>query len=243
MNHVDAIRRESEVFHATAAAADPGRPVVNCPGWDVAALVRHLANVHWFWGTVVERRASSPEEAERERPAPPATYPELVAWGREQTQRLLQALETTDDAVPVWTWASRPQDHSVGFIRRYQAQEAAVHRWDVQRAASGQEPDPIDATTASDAIDLFLGVVAPWSITADAPLAGTVHLHCTDTEGEWFVHPDGRVEPIHAKGDVAMRGTASYLLLAIYERVPLEAIDVIGDAALAATFVARCSAE
>ena len=71
-------------------------------------------------------------------------------------------------------------------------------------------------------------------MTEDSPpLPGTVHLHCTDVDGEWFVHPDGRVEPIHAKGDVALRGAASDLLLALYSRVALDDIDVIGDRAVA----------
>jgi hypothetical protein len=77
----------------------------------------------------------------------------------------------------------------------------------------------------------------PWCVRADKPVAGSVHLHCTDTAGEWFIHPDGRVEPIHAKGDVAIRGTASDILLALYTRVPLDHLDVIGDAALAQQLV------
>ena len=64
-----------------------------------------------------------------------------------------------------------------------------------------------------------------------------MHLHCTDVEGEWIVQPDGRVEPIHAKGDAALRGTASDLLLALYNRVPLDALDVIGDRTVAEAFL------
>ena len=60
----------------------------------------------------------------------------------------------------------------------------------------------------------------------------------TDVEGEWFIHPDGRVEAIHAKGDTALRGTASDLLLALYKRIPFERLDIIGDEALARQFAA-----
>jgi hypothetical protein len=80
-------------------------------------------------------------------------------------------------------------------------------------------------------------------VRPDKALPGSVHLHCTDSEGEWLVHPDGRVEAIHAKGDAAIRGPASDLLLALYTRVPLSAVEVIGDAGLAAELVARINTE
>ena len=129
----------------------------------------------------------------------------------------------------MWTWA--PQQN-VGFIRRHQVQEAAVHRWDLQHAANGS-PDPIDPAAASDSIDEFLTIQLPFAVSDVKRLPGTVHLHCTDTDGEWFIHQDGRVEPVHSKGDVAVRGTASDLLLAVYRRVPMTDLDVIGDASIA----------
>lgn len=58
-------------------------------------------------------------------------------------------------------------------------------------------------------------------------------MHCTDVAGEWFIHPDGKVEPIHAKGDAAIRGTASDILLALFKRVPVDNLDLIGDAGVA----------
>ncbi len=64
-----------------------------------------------------------------------------------------------------------------------------------------------------------------------------MHLHCTDVEGEWLVSADGRVELGHAKGDAALRGSASDLLLALFKRVPLDSVEVVGDAAVARQFV------
>jgi predicted lipid carrier protein YhbT len=66
-----------------------------------------------------------------------------------------------------------------------------------------------------------------------------VHLHCTDTEGEWVVaRRDGAltVTPEHAKGDVAARGGASELLLFLWGRTPADALEVFGDADLLARF-------
>lgn len=242
MDFHEAIRRESERFYATADGADPGRPVPSCPEWNIADLVWHLGETHWFWGTDIEMRASDPEEVERSKPERPGGYGDLVAWGRAQADRMIRLLEATPDSVAVWTWALDESSHDVGFVRRHQVQEAAVHRWDIEAAATGR-PQPIEADVAADSVDEVLAFTLPWGVRPDQPLAGSVHLHCTDVAGEWFVHPDGRVEPIHAKGDAAIRGTASDLLLALYTRVPIDDLELIGDASLAHELVARINTE
>jgi uncharacterized protein (TIGR03083 family) len=242
MDFLAAIRRDSVRFYSTADGADPTRRVPSCPDWTIADLVWHLGGTQWFWGTDVEMRASGPDLIEAAKPERPAGYGDIVAWGRAQADRMIQILEATPDDEPVWTWALDASDHNVGFIRRHQVQEAAVHRWDIEQAATGR-PQPIEPDVASDSVDEMLAITLPWGARPDKPLPGSVHLHCTDTEGEWFVHPDGRVEAIHAKGDVAIRGTASDLLLALYDRVALGSLDVIGDASLADELVARINTE
>lgn len=242
MDPLAAIRRESDRFSVIADSADPGRPVPGCPGWTIADLVWHLGETHWFWGTDIEQRATGPEEIEQAKPDRPARYGDVIAWGRAQTDRMIALLEATPDDVPVWTWALDGSDRNVGFIRRHQVQEAAVHRWDIEGAATGG-PRPIEPEEASDSLDEILAITLPWGARPENPLPGSVHIHCTDTEGEWFVHPDGRVEAIHAKGDAAIRGTASDLVLALYTRIPIGDLEVIGDASLAHELVARINTE
>ena len=237
MDFLAAIRRDSDLFYATADDADPTRRVPTCPDWTIADLVWHLGGVHWFWATDIEIRATDPASIESSKPARPAEYPDLVAWGRGQADRIVSVLRQNDDDTPVWTWS--PPHQTVGFIRRHQVQEAAVHRWDIQNAAATSPPAPIDPEAASDSIDELLAVTLPWTVNATKPLPGSVHIHCTDTDGEWLVHPDGRVEAVHAKGDTALRGTASDLLLAAYNRVGVDAIEVIGDDALARQLIER----
>jgi hypothetical protein len=78
-----------------------------------------------------------------------------------------------------------------------------------------------------------------------------VHLHCTDVPGEWTLYTDTdtdtdtdtgapafRLVREHAKGDCALRGTASDLLLVLWRRLPVERVDVVGDAEVAARFLA-----
>ena len=139
---------------------------------------------------------------------------------------LVEALSTMDtDAV--WpTWAG---ERPGSFYPRRMAHETAVHRWD----AGGGDIDP---ALAVDGIDEHLGLFAPLAAGDALPRHGTIHLHATDVEGEWLVTlgPDGiTFEHGHAKGDVALRGTASDLLLWAWNRVPPDdRFEVFGEPAL-----------
>jgi uncharacterized protein (TIGR03083 family) len=228
------IRREADRFYAVAATADREARVPSCPDWSIDDLIWHLLEVHWFWATIVEERITAEDGLDLlERPDRPESAA-LVDHGRAQLDRLLRVLDANDPSVHVWTWSHQ---EDVAFIRRHQMQEAAVHRWDMQTAA-GETADPIEPALAADSIDEFLAHSLPWVIR-ERPLTGSVHLHCTDTDGEWIISADGHVEPQHAKGDVALRGPASDLLLALYQRVPLGQLDVVGDTAVADDLVSR----
>jgi uncharacterized protein (TIGR03083 family) len=233
--HLDAVRREATTFYDRAAASpDRTVPVPSCPEWSVDDLIWHLAEVHWFWATVAEQHISDASGVEAiHQPARPPSD-ELIAFGRGEVEHLLGALTGVDPATPVWTWAHR-QD--VGFIQRHQVQEAAVHRWDME-LATGAERAPIASEIAADSIDEFLDISLPFALR-DVTLPGSVHLHCTDTAGEWVIRADGSVEATHEKAGVALRGSASELLLALYRRIPLAALDVVGDEAVAADLISH----
>ena len=161
-----------------------------------------------------------------------------MTWARDRTARLQAALAAADPATNVWTW-SRAQD--VAFIDRRMAHETSIHRWDAERAAGHARP--IDAELASDGVDEFLNVMLLEPRFSFAPIDGSVHLHATDTPGEWLVRTqeDGTllVTAEHAKGDAALRGPASDLLLALWGRVGPDALEVIGDRAVAERLLAR----
>lgn len=233
-----AVEREGEALAVAAERAGLGAPVPSCPDWRVADLVYHAGEVVHFWGSVVaERRTEEPEDAPPERPADA----DLLAWYRGQLASAAAALAAADPATPVWSWS--PHGGSAGWVVRRMAQELAVHRWDGERAAS-EDPPPIDAELASDGIDEYLDHFASWPYRDAVDLDGTVHLHCTDVEGEWLVR---QPEPgagltftrEHAKGDVAVRGPASDLLLALWKRRPLDGLDTFGDADVARRLIDR----
>jgi uncharacterized protein (TIGR03083 family) len=157
---------------------------------------------------------------------------------------LLEELGQVDPDTEVWTFTD---DHSVRFVMRRMAHETAVHRWDAE-VAVGRDTT-LDPALASDGIDEFLTHFVQVADEDAMPIAGSVHLHCTDVPGEWTLYTDEgdageaglpafRLVREHAKGDCALRGTASDLLLVLWRRLPVERIDVVGDAEVAARFLA-----
>ena len=146
---------------------------------------------------------------------------------------LIAALVATPDETPCWTWAA---DQHVGFVTRFQATEALIHRVDAEQAAGLLVE--IDPTAAAESIDVFLTHCHSDSKAGAQQVGGSVHLHCTDTEGEWLMAVDGTVTRAHAKGDVAIRGRAADIVLALWRRVPLSACQVIGDVGVAERFIA-----
>lgn len=219
-------------------------PVVHCPGWHLADLLRHLAEVHWFWATVVAERLEDPPGEER-RPAP-ADDAHVVAAFREGAAHLVATLRAAPDAAPVWTWA--PAQRDVGFVRRHQVQEAAVHHWDAAHAAG--VPLALPAAEAADAVDEFLTFSIPSAADPATPpgpaLGGRFALVTLDTEAAWTI-ADGdapgtvRATPGRRGGTPALEATASDLLLWLYGRVPLAATGV--DPGLLGRFRALCATD
>ena len=76
------------------------------------------------------------------------------------------------------------------------------------------------------------------------PIPSVVRFTCTAAtcreSGRSVRSDDGfAVAREHSKGDCAIRGPASDILLALWRRVPLSTCDVVGDADVAARFIAH----
>jgi hypothetical protein len=115
------------------------------------------------------------------------------------------------------------------------AGETVVHRVDAEQATGAV--GPLGPALVLDGIAESLEVFAPLMARREQdPATATVHLHATDAEGEWLLTLGGStvaVEHGHAKGDAAVRGTAAYLHLWLWVRVPLDRLEVFGDPAIA----------
>jgi uncharacterized protein (TIGR03083 family) len=220
------IRSEAE---AIGALLDEHRTadVPSCPGWTVEQLVNHLGRVHRWVTAMVRSRAA--ERAD----FPPRPERVDAEWLAEGVAELTAALEEAGPDVPMFTFP-----HGGGTSRfwfRRQAEETAVHRWDAEHAADPGAARPIDTEVALAGVDELLDV-----LFAGRPieLDGTVHLHATDSpHGEWIIRLDDDKTLLvghgHEKGDVAVRATASDLLLWLWGRpIPADRLEVFGDEAV-----------
>ena len=97
---------------------------------------------------------------------------------------------------------------------------------------------------ASDGIDEYFDLMLRRRITRDPAAAptGSLHLHCTDVDGEWLVRVvDGEyvIERAHAKGDAALRGPAEALLLRLWSRDSerLAELSPVGDESVIAAWL------
>ncbi len=224
--HLRHLRADATTVLA-AARAEPDAPVASCPGWDRRTLIKHLC-VPYGWATA--QALAGPDEQRGFKDAVrPADDEYLFDFFDAAADRVVAALGAIDTTA---TWPTFVGPRPGAWFPRRMALETAIHRWD---GAGGE----IDGALAVDGVDELLEDLAPL-MPADrfGGTGSTVHLHATDRDdGEWLVTlgPDALTsERVHAKGDAAVRGSASDLYLFTWNRVPLdERFEVIGDRAAA----------
>jgi uncharacterized protein (TIGR03083 family) len=228
--YLELLRADGDIL-AEAAARDLSARVPSCPEWDVTELVLHTSEVHRHKAATI-RAGRVPWDKREEGPTDPA---KVIEWYRAGLDDLHDLLSTTDENQPAWTWGT---GDTVGWWLRRMAQETAVHRWDAENATG--QATPIDAELAADGIDEFLGEFVPGEELKWTGAAGTIHLHCTDVEGEWTVSLTPVEVPTyetgHSKGDAAVRGAANDLLLLVWRRVEPSTVEVLGDTSLVEEF-------
>lgn len=165
---------------------------------------------------------------------------DLVEWFEGVAADLVSVFRRADPDAPAYHWFG----DGARVWMRAMARETALHRWDTENAHGDAEP--LDADLAADAVDELLEAALP-AITwrngppeGSAPTGERFHFHRTDGPGEWLVTftPQGlRTERAHAKGDIALRGTASDLLLFMWHRIPADRLEVFGDQTLVARWI------
>jgi uncharacterized protein (TIGR03083 family) len=229
------LRREGDAF-ADSIARALNTPVASCEPWVGADLLWHMIEVHNSGKFIAHTHLMNPDDyVPRSKP----TDQDLLAEYRTGLNDLIDVLSSLDPARSCWTWAGI---QNIAWVIRRMAHETAVHAWD-SHVSAGISSE-IDAVLASDGIDEFVHVMVKSNVReGEGPLGGSVHIHCTDVDGEWLIVPtessDVVVTREHAKGDCAIRGSASQLLLGLWRRIPMSSLEVIGSTDVAAQFLHR----
>jgi len=235
------VTNSTDTLADITAGADQGAQVPTCPDWTLRQLVTHVGRAHRWATSIVATQAAEPipfrEVPDGRLPDDPAERPE---WLRSGAARLADAVHGAGPG-PVWTHQGMGP---ASYWARRMAHETAVHRADGQLTL-GIRP-AIDPVIATDGIDEWLGFGAePGQRNTAVPEGKVLHLHATDEglDGEWLIRggPDGiTVLHGHGKGDAAVRGPASVLLLVLLRRLPPDdpEVEVLGDRTVLDTWLA-----
>lgn len=220
--------------------ADVRIPVPTCPGWNVSQLCRHVdGGLRWVQ-QIVATGATEPPPDTALRDLAGATNDDPVTLAeslREAAATLTSTLQHAGPAAQMW--CPVPSGGTAFYARRF-VHETAIHRSDAALAMG--VPYALDADVAGDGVEEWLELgsmpfhfeVHPWMRELLGP-GHRIGLHATDTGEHWLLDLTGDVitwrrgdEP--AAADV--RGRVTDLLLAMYRRLPITALDVTGDAGL-----------
>lgn len=235
--HLAALRDAGERLAKAAAAAGLDARVPSCPEWAVRDLVFHQGAVHrWAATHVREPRTEdfdaiggNPLRDADQRPADDV----LLEWFREGHAELLSTLEQAPPDVQCWTFLRAPTP--LAFWARRQAHETTMHRVDAELAAG--ELTSVEQAVAVDGIDELLTRFVTRNRRLRSENAKTLAVHATDAPAYWHLTISG--EPVDAKqveepveADATVRGPASDVYLAVWNRLSFGALDAFGDAEL-----------
>ncbi len=240
------IDERSTAFRAAVRSA-PGLElkVPTCPEWTLLDLVQHLGGVHRKWAAAVSAgpAADPPAESASEGAgAAPQEREPLLDWSAASTRQLLDTLRDAGPDRGCWTWWGQSESpQTSGAVARHQLQEVTVHTYDAQITLGVPQPLPDEA--ALDGVGEFLSTCCAW--TAPWPHeAAAVDFHVTEGRS-WrlSLSADGarttRLPQSGLAGDAAgeapdvafasLRGTAAELVLAMYDRIPIDSLQLDGD--------------
>lgn len=235
-----ALLEQTQAFGELIRTGDPSTPVPTCPGWTLKQLFRHVGRGNRWAAQIVHDRLSEPPDP-RDVPngRPPDDPDGALEWLNESARLVIHGVDTVGAGARVWTFLGpRP----AGWWIRRRLHEATVHRADAALAL-GTEYE-LSSELSADAISEWIERVAiETKRHGQRPLelGKTLHLHATDDNlggiGEWQITSDEEGldwSHAHARGDVAVRGPATELLLALVRRRPVSdgGVEVFGDKAV-----------
>jgi uncharacterized protein (TIGR03083 family) len=242
--HIEALRAEGARTAAAVAASSPDAAVPTCPEWVVRDLVRHLGGVHrWATSYVAEART---EVWAVELDEVVVSWPhdaELAAWLGQGCAALADALAAAPPNLECWTFLRAPSP--LAMWARRQAHETAIHRVDAELAA-GIAVSPMDASFAADGVGELLECFVPRRSTKlRAEEAASLLVGCTDHDAAWVLRigADGvtteALAGVEPGADCTVRGPATDLYLALWNRASPASLSVEGDDRILSLFSDR----
>jgi uncharacterized protein (TIGR03083 family) len=233
--YVEVLAAESQAFIA-AVVESLDAPVTHLGDWTGLDLAIHQGSIWQFATANVVAAGDKPHFADPW-PGEGGANSAIPGWLTVSRDRMLEVLTSAEPSAPARSFAEN--DQTAGFWQRRMVAETVVHRWDAQSIADAAQP--IDPIVAADGIDEYAQVGLQYSSSRKNRIypSTSLHLHCTDTEGEWMLigddGPNVTVTREHGKGDAAIRCDASTLLLWIWGR-DAGSIEIFGDAEVATTW-------
>jgi uncharacterized protein (TIGR03083 family) len=137
------------------AGGDTSKDVPSCPGWTVADLLYHLAEVYLHKAECIKLgKAPEPWPPDLKERDPREVIDEAYAG-------LVETFAAHEASDPAFTWYE--PDQTVGFWIRRMAQETVIHRRDAELAFGSSTPAEDDL--ADDGIDELLDIFVGWGTT------------------------------------------------------------------------------
>jgi uncharacterized protein (TIGR03083 family) len=226
-----ALLDQTQAFGELIRNADPSTPIPTCPDWTIKQLFRHVGRGNRWAAQIIADRRSEPLDPKEVRDGRPPDEPDAaIEWLNGGAQAIVVAVEQVGSDARVWTFnGPRP----AGWWIRRRLHEVSVHLADAALAL-GADFDPAPEL-AADAISEWVELMVVQADRHSPPVerGRMLHLHATDPglgpTGEWtIVNDEAGVSWTHdhGKGDVALRGPARDLLLAIVRRRRASELDV-----------------
>ncbi len=211
--YVGHLRADADRMAAAYSSGPVDAPVAACPGWDLTALVEHMAYIHrWADFAVRNAVAAGPGDI-----AHPGSGADLAAWLRSGAATLADDLAAVDPDAP--TWHPFPVERTAWVWARRQAHETAMHRWDAETATTGSST--LDPRLAADGITEYIELAVPRIAQREhVELPGaTVRIDCSDVDGG-----DHVLGPADQPVVATLRATAEQALLVLMGRAPRSAL-------------------
>ncbi|MER7278175.1 maleylpyruvate isomerase family mycothiol-dependent enzyme [Dactylosporangium sp. NPDC000244] len=235
--HIDALERAGLDLVDAAEKAGFDAPVPTCPEWTVRELVQHVGYVHRWAATYVRDGRTSiltdDEEADAVGPFPADQA--LLDWFQAGHTALVDLLRAAPADTPCWHFL--PAESPLAFWARRQAHETTIHRADLEGAVG--DIAGVDADLGLDGIDeLLMGFYGTRGrrLRAETPCSLSVEAldgAAADGPHAWTVSmtPAGATitRGPTSGADCTLRGPASALYLALWNRRSTTDLDVQGN--------------